>query len=65
MYTLANTYHNTTTKTKYSPDERERINEDIYNGDATDAEIQARRRARRALCGITGCTCGNDWGERG
>ncbi len=64
FYTIANSFHNTEAKTKYSPEERYRIDERIAMGQATNAEKQARRRAHDKLCGSPTCTCSNSWGER-
>lgn len=64
MYILINTYHNTVATTKYSPEERKEISYRVYSGVATNAEKQARNRARRSLCGIRECMCSNGWGER-
>jgi hypothetical protein len=64
MYTLTNNFHNTETKSKYSPAERDDIDARVYNGKATPAEKQARKRAWNKLCGISDCQCSNGWGER-
>uniref|UniRef100_A0A6H1ZC07 Uncharacterized protein n=1 Tax=viral metagenome TaxID=1070528 RepID=A0A6H1ZC07_9ZZZZ len=49
--TLSNNFHNTTTTIRLLPGEI----------------ITARRAAgiRRRLCGVQGCTCGDDLGRRG
>ncbi|MFA5377167.1 MAG: hypothetical protein WC455_15555 [Dehalococcoidia bacterium] len=66
MYTIANSFHNSECQTKYSPEQR-------YNAPQSAADAKergqeaiyaAQRRAWRKLCGISGCTCGNAWGER-
>jgi hypothetical protein len=48
---LVNNFHNTET-TIHVPE----------SGKLTATQV---RRARRALCGVTGCTCGGELGERG
>jgi hypothetical protein len=64
MYTMKNSFHNTSATTKYSPEARYEIDYRIASGTATEAEKQARRRAHNKLCGSPTCTCGNSWGER-
>jgi hypothetical protein len=49
--TLVNNFHNTET-TIHVPE----------SGKLTATQV---RRARRALCGVHGCTCGGELGERG
>ncbi len=61
---LRNNFHNTTATTKYSAQERCKITERVYTGVATPAEYAAMHRAWKKLCGMTGCVCGDSWGER-
>jgi len=49
--TLSNDFHMTTVTLRIGPDKR-----------LTPGQV---RRARMTLCGIDGCTCGGDCGERG
>ena len=63
-YTLKNTYHNSQTATKYSPEERAEISMSDSGDPKASAGRQAMRRARKALCGMSQCSCCNSWGER-
>lgn len=49
--TIKNDYHNTTAQVRYAGD------------GALSAAVT--RRVRATLCGISGCTCGGNLGERG
>jgi hypothetical protein len=62
---MKNNFHNTEMETRRTDADLERIAHAIYSGIATDAEKAFRRRACRTLCGIKGCTCGDDFGRRG
>lgn len=64
MTVLSNDFHNTTYRTLKTRDELEAIYGRVCQGVATDAEKALLRKARRALCGVEGCKCGNAWGER-
>src|SRR6185437_13937393 len=64
MYEIKNSFHNTKTRTKYSPEERESIAARVWEGSATDAEKSAMRRAAKKLCPVKGCLCAGPWGER-
>ena len=48
--TLTNDFHNT------------EVTLNVKNGIITVGQV---KRARRVLCGISGCTCGDDLGARG
>ena len=63
-HTISNSFHGTVATTKYSEEERERIAMCRAQGTATEAEVQAMRRAHNKLCGNSTCTCSNGWGER-
>jgi len=63
MTTLTNSYHNSAAKTRLTAGDIERI-KNTNPDDWTAAERQTVRRIRSKLCGIAGCTCGNDFGER-
>jgi len=60
---LKNSFHNTSTHVRLTPEEMEAIEYRAYTGDS-----QARRRMARVaekLCAKkSGCTCSNGWGER-
>lgn len=60
---LTNDFHNTSVRTRKTRDELDRLLQtDRY--DRTDAENAFVRRVRNALCGVKGCECSNDLGER-
>ncbi len=63
-YTYSNSFHNTEVSTRRSPEELEAVLYRLYSGKASDAERQLQRRMRAVLCGVTGCTCGDDFGRR-
>ena len=61
---LKNTFHNTEYQSLKSLEEIDRIvSTSPWN--RTDAEKAFVRRVRTALCGIIGCSCGDDLGRRG
>ena len=62
---MKNNFHNTSYDTRKTEVDLERIAQDIAQGRASEAEKAFRRRVRKALCGIAGCTCGDDFGRRG
>jgi len=63
MTTITNTFHGTEYKTrKTRQDIDAMLNK--HPADRTDTEKAFVRRCKSALCGIAGCTCGNDIGER-
>lgn len=61
---LVNTFHGTEYTTKKTADEIEAIKSRIYQGTASAADKAFARRVRMRLCGVSGCTCGGDLGER-
>lgn len=64
MTTITNNFHGTQYRTRMSPAEIRRIMD--TNPDNRDtADRRFVRRCRRALCGMTDCTCGGELGERG
>ncbi len=63
MTTLTNTFHNTEYRSTKSLDEIDRIvSTNPWN--RADAEKAFVHRVRKALCGVDGCTCGDDLGRR-
>ena len=62
---LKNNFHGTECSTRRTEADLERIALDIAQGRASEADKAFRRRVRKALCGIAGCTCGDDFGRRG
>lgn len=63
MTTLINTFHGSKYHTKKSPEEVDRI-VSTAPWERTEAEKAFVRRARKALCGVDGCTCGDEIGRR-
>jgi hypothetical protein len=63
MHTLTNSFH----RTEFGTSKAEAEIEAIRNKapwDRTEAERRWVRKVWKTLCGIAGCTCGNDLGER-
>jgi hypothetical protein len=60
---LTNSFHGTEYRTRRTREELDRIIW-THRMDRTDAERAFVRRAWKALCGIEGCTCCNELGER-
>lgn len=63
MYTLTNSFHNSSYRTRYTEAEVDSIR-NAADYQRTPEERAFVRRCRNALCGIKGCTCGNELGER-
>jgi hypothetical protein len=64
MYTYKNSFHGTEYISKKSPMELLEIDKRVYNGYPTDADKAFVRRMRKALCGVSGCKCGDVFGRR-
>lgn len=64
MNTLKNSFHNTSCTTRKSADELDAIALRIASGKATAAEKALASRMKKALCGVSGCTCGDEFGRR-
>ena len=64
MNTLTNDFHNTEARTRLSNEELVALQYRIYNGTASDADKQTRRRLHNQLCGSSDCTCGGTFGQR-
>ena len=70
MTTLTNSFHGTTVRTQLTRAQMDEI-EYLYYGTVEDKlsigpqDMRTVRRIKRALCGVSGCSCGNFWGERG
>ena len=66
MITLTNSFHNSVYRTRLTTTDLDRI--EMIAGTRPDrltaSEKSTIRRIRKALCGITGCTCGDFWGRR-
>lgn len=65
-YAIRNSFHNTEITTKYSPEDRDDIDEQIGMGklNSESPQYRARQYLKRKLCGVTGCSCSDAWGER-
>jgi len=62
METISNVFHNTEYRSRLS---RREIERRTYVYGDLPAHVRAwRRKVKKELCGIDGCTCGNDIGER-
>ncbi len=61
---IRNDYHNTEYRTTKKPEEIERIL-DTAPWNRTTSDQRWAKKVWRKLCGIKGCTCGNDIGARG
>jgi hypothetical protein len=62
---LTNSFHDTTYRTRKSREELEAIEGRIAMWTADAADKALARRIWNTLCGIEGCTCGqNTFGER-
>lgn len=66
MLTLTNNFHDTEARTRMT---RTQMDDIMHKAvcrphDLTDAEKRKINKIRKSLCGITGCDCGNFWGER-
>jgi len=63
MTTVKNTFHGTEYKTRKTRQEIDALlNKPTYYRTASEKAFS--RRCKSALCGIAGCECGNDIGER-
>ncbi len=62
VFELSNDYHNTTTRVVVDGSNWTRHSDGWTDVHLTPTQVA---RARRALCGIDGCTCGDDIGMRG
>ena len=68
MFTFSNSFHNTEARSKYSADQLQAaITGDDSRGfvDKASPIYVAAARVKRALCPVTGCTCGDAIGRRG
>ena len=63
MTELRNTFHNTTARTRRTAAELQVIR-DTEPYRRRSAERALVRRLQQALCGIDGCCCGGEFGER-
>lgn len=63
MYTYKNTFHNTESLSRYSPEELERAVHENYYGRRTKV-YETVIRLKKVLCGHKDCICSNPWGER-
>lgn len=61
---LRNTYHGTEYRTRKCPQEVYRI-ASTPAWDRSESERAWVRRVWRRLCGVEGCTCGDELGRRG
>ncbi len=65
-HTLTNSFHGTEINVRKSAEEIESIDNKIWSGsDLTTAEKTWVRKVRNTLCGVEGCTCGDNLGRRG
>jgi hypothetical protein len=66
MTTLTNDFHNTSVKTRLTRKQLHDMLRVLLTGDGEEYRRAkaTQRRIWKALCGIEGCTCGNDFGER-
>lgn len=64
MNTLTNEFHMTEYRTRFSDDELDGIVVRVFTGCGTQSEKALIRKIRKALCGIEGCTCGDELGRR-
>ena len=64
MTTITNTCHGTEYTTRKTPEQLDAICARIGTHQATPADKAIRRKIWNALCGIDGCTCGGELGER-
>lgn len=59
---LTNTFHNTRTRVRMSPEQLEElVQESVY---MDPQATQRLRRIKRRLCPVKGCTCSGPTGER-
>lgn len=63
MITIKNDFHDTEFRTKKTAEEINKIRNTPPDA-RTDAERAWVNKVRRTLCGIIGCTCGGEFGER-
>lgn len=63
---LTNSFHHSSYRTYKTRDELDAIERRVHGYyEASDSERAFVRKVRNALCGIEGCTCGqNSYGER-
>jgi len=65
MIKLTNSCHGTSYNSSRSREELMEIHRKIYQGESVSAaDRKALYRVKKALCGVNGCTCGDDLGER-
>ncbi len=64
MNTFKNSFHNTSYTTRKSAEELDAIAIRLASGKATPAEKAFASRMKKTLCGVSGCTCGDEFGRR-
>ncbi len=64
MNVIKNRFHNTSATTRRSNEELDAIALRIASGKATPAEKAFASRMKKTLCGVSGCTCGDEFGRR-
>lgn len=63
MTTLINSFHGTSARTRLTTDDLESMRR-RHPANWTARERRTVARLRRRLCGVAGCTCGDDFGVR-
>lgn len=64
MYTYTNSFHNTSARSRYSPEQLEDISVRILGHLLSSAEKAMQYRLWKKLCGMSDCTCGDNFGRR-